>query len=74
MLKSLYGLKQSGREWYLEATRGLAELGLEPTFADSCIFVSEDQSLLILLYVNDIVILTKDIIVVQEFKEAITKR
>lgn len=30
--KSLYGLKQSGREWYLEATKGLAELGLYPIF------------------------------------------
>ena len=58
----------------MEATRGLAELRLEPTFADLCIFVSEDQSLLILLYVNDMVILAKDIIVVQEFKEAIAKR
>jgi hypothetical protein len=74
VLKSLYGLKQSGREWYLEAAKGLAELGLEPTFADACVFVRQDKSLIVGLYVDDMVILARDLNVVQEFKEAIAKR
>jgi hypothetical protein len=74
VLKSLYGLKQSGREWYLEATKGLAELGLEPTFADAYVFVNKDQSLIVGLYVNDMVILALDIEVVRGFKVVIAKR
>jgi Reverse transcriptase (RNA-dependent DNA polymerase) len=72
--KSLYGLKQSGREWYLEACKGLEELGLYPIFADTCIFVSKDQRLIVGLYVDDMVILADDIKVVQSFKAGIAKR
>lgn len=74
VLKSLYGLRQSGREWHLEAAKGLAELGLEPIFADACVFVREDKSLIIGLYVDDMVILANDISIIREFKEAIAKR
>jgi hypothetical protein len=72
--KSLYGLKQSGREWYLEACKGLEELGLYPIFADTCIFVSKDQSLIVGLYVDDMVIIAKDIQSIQGFKAGIAKR
>ena len=74
VLKSLYGLKQSGREWYIEAAKGLAELGLEPTFADACVFVRKDRSLIVGLYVDDMVILADDLTVVQEFKRAVAQR
>jgi hypothetical protein len=72
--KSLYGLKQSGREWYLEACKGLEEIGLDPIFADTCIFVSKDQRLIVGLYVDDMVILANDIKVVQSFKARLAKR
>jgi len=74
VLKSLYGLKQSGREWYLEAARGLSELGLEPTFADACVFVRKDKKLIVGLYVDNMVILADNLIIVQEFKGAIAKK
>lgn len=73
VLKSLYGLKQSGREWYLEAVRGLAKLGLEPTFADACVFVRKDGKIIVGLYVDDMIILAGGLAAVQEFKEAIAK-
>ena len=72
--KSLYGLKQSGREWYLEACTGLEELGLFPIFADTYIFVSKDRKLIIGLYINDIVILADDIQAVRDFKAGMAKR
>ncbi len=62
--KSLYRLKQSGREWYLEACKGLEELGLYFIFTDACIFVCNDQRLIVGLYVDDMVILADDIQVV----------
>jgi hypothetical protein len=58
--KSLYGLKQSGREWYIEACKGLKGLGLEPLFADPSVFATTDRKLLVGLYVDDMLILAKD--------------
>jgi hypothetical protein len=58
--KSLYGLKQSGREWYIEACKGLGELGLEPLFSEPSIFATPDRKLIIGLYVDDMLILSKD--------------
>jgi len=64
--KSLYGLKQSGREWYIEACKGLKGLGLEPLFADPSVFTTTDRKLLVSLYVNDMLILAKDPAVVDQ--------
>jgi hypothetical protein len=72
--KSLYRLKQSGREWYLEAYKGLEDLDLYPIFVDTCIFIRKDCKLIVRLYVNDMVILTDDIQVVRDFKVGIAKR
>ena len=36
--QALYGLKQSGREWYIEACRGLKTIGFEPLFSEPSIF------------------------------------
>jgi hypothetical protein len=58
--KSLYGLKQSGREWYIEACKGLGELGFQPIFSEPSIFTTPDRRILIGLYVDDMLILSKD--------------
>jgi len=58
--KPLYGLKQSGREWYLIACKGLETLGLRPCFSDPSVFTTEDRSLIVGLYVDDMLILGKD--------------
>ena len=58
--KSLYGLKQSGREWYIEACKGLKGLGLEPLFLEPSIFATRDRKLVVGLYVDDMLILGKD--------------
>ncbi len=63
-----------GREWYLEATRELLKLRLKPTFTDICVFIHKDKKLIIRLYVNNMIILTDNLIIVREFKEAITKK
>ena len=55
---SLYGLKQSGREWYIEACHGLQGIGLRPTAVEPSIFTLEDKSLILGLYVDDMLILS----------------
>ena len=59
--KSLYRLKQSSREWYLKAYKGLEELGLYPIFADTYIFIYKDYKLIVGLYINNIIILADNI-------------
>ena len=74
ILKSLYGLKQSGREWYIEACAGLKELGLGPLFGDPSIFATPDRSLIIGLYVDDMLIMSKDAGAVNRAVQHIKKR
>ena len=57
LLKSIYGLKQAGRYWYVLLRTFLIE---EEKFvccaSDHCLFTSPDLSLLILIYVDDVII------------------
>jgi hypothetical protein len=57
ILQSLYGLKQSGREWYIEAATGLQELGFQPCHHDPSIFVNIDRTIIIGVYVDDMLVL-----------------
>jgi hypothetical protein len=59
ILRSLYGLKQSGREWYIKACRGLEKLGFTPCFSEPSVFVNYDRSLIIGLYVDNMLILRR---------------
>lgn len=69
---SLYGLKQSGREWYIEACRGLKTLGFEPLFSEPSIFRNTEIGQLIGLYVDDMLVLGKDLQAVQGTINAIS--
>jgi hypothetical protein len=55
--KSLYGLKQSGREWYIEACKGLETLGFTPCFSEPSVLRNPESGILIGLYVDDMLIL-----------------
>ena len=50
LLKTLYGLKQAGREWNIEFDRRMKELGYNRTRSDPCVYFKRDG--------NDIIILT----------------
>ncbi|KIN07973.1 hypothetical protein OIDMADRAFT_111174, partial [Oidiodendron maius Zn] len=60
VIQSLYRLKQSGREWYIEACIGLKDLGFNLYYHDPSIFANPTRSILIRLYINDILILGAD--------------
>ena len=64
--KSLYGLKQSGREWYIEATKGLKELGFSPCYSEPSIFINSDRSQIIGVYVDDMLVLGADLVEVKK--------
>ncbi|PSR85588.1 hypothetical protein PHLCEN_2v5405, partial [Hermanssonia centrifuga] len=41
ILRSLYGLKQSGRLWNLKITAYIKKIGFKPTTADPSVFINE---------------------------------
>lgn len=57
--KSLYGLKQSSRQWYLKFGETLSRLGFCRSLYDSCVFVKRQQNkepIYLLLYIDDMLI------------------
>lgn len=58
--KALYGLKQSARIWHFTLIKVLKELGFKPLYADSCIFINKNTSIIICIYVDDLAILGLD--------------
>ena len=51
--KSLYGLKQSPRQWNQRFTNFLVKHKLQATNADNCVFVNSDKNLYLAIYVDD---------------------
>jgi hypothetical protein len=58
LIKSLYGLKQSGRRWNVKINQSLLSIGFTPLHADRCVYVRRraDDIIIIALYVDDLLI------------------
>ena len=53
LLKALFGLCQSPREWWQDISRLLEKMGFKPCQADYSVFVNP-QGVVIIVYVDDI--------------------
>lgn len=60
--KSIYGLKQSGRQWFKKLDHHLKEIGLQHLEADHCVyFLQKGGKILIMtVYVDDLIIATNE--------------
>ncbi|XP_019089093.1 PREDICTED: uncharacterized protein LOC109127935 [Camelina sativa] len=60
--KSIYGLKQASRQWFLKFKTTLVGFGFDTCHGDHTLFMKEDngQFLVVLVYVDDILIATMD--------------
>lgn len=77
LIKSLYGLKQSPRNWHRVIDGWMREYGLEPSPADPCLYVAIQESgeiLVVILYVDDLIVVGSTMEVVEQFKAAIADR
>ena len=54
VLRSLYGLKQAGRDWNLLLKGFLIEIGFTQSLADPCLFTHKGRGISLLVYVDDI--------------------
>jgi hypothetical protein len=59
ILQSLYGLKQSARDWNLLAKEFLISIGFQQSLADPCLYVHAKKGIILLLYVDDIAAASK---------------
>lgn len=57
--RALYGLKQASRAWYITLKAFLEQCQLEPLKCDYAVFVNAERTLLVAVYVDDILIFGK---------------
>ena len=71
LLKAIYGLKQASRKWKQRLHNTLIRLGFKQTQSDDCLYILKNNDkiiLIVLVYVDDIAIMGKDLYKVISFK------
>jgi hypothetical protein len=58
--RAIYGLKQAALAWWKALDKSMGELGFICLHSDSGIFVNKDQSIVIIVYVDDVLFLGAD--------------
>jgi hypothetical protein len=77
LVKSLYGLRQSPRQWHRELCKVFGEIGLTPCEGDPGLFKRESEGespVYVEVYVDDMLIGGKDLKGVQETKEMLAQK
>ena len=71
LLKSLYGLKQAGKNWYAALYKALTELGFTRCEADHGVFYKEvgKDIIIFLVHVDDGMVTGSDVKLIRKFKE-----
>lgn len=74
--KSLYGLKQSGRNWNKLLHDHLVENGFDQNAADNCVYEkqSEGEKVVLIIWVDDLIIAASSNVLISEVKEMLKKR
>src|SRR3954452_3544858 len=70
--KALYSLKQAPRAWYQDIDKFLKSLGFTTSMADPNLYISQD--IILILYIDDMLITTKDKIALAKFKKQMTQK
>jgi len=74
--KTLYGLAQSPRNWWKTIDPKLIEIGFVPLKSDSCVYIYQHKgnTVIITLYVDDLLIIGCDITVINGIKEKLMEK
>lgn len=69
--KAIYGLKQALKRWYDELGQTLINLKFDRLVNDECFYIKYfgEKLLVVAIYVDDILILSKDQRIIEQFKE-----
>lgn len=73
--KSLYGLKQAGRQWFMKLDKKLIDFGFTASLADPCVYVqgSGGDRVILTVYVDDIIIASPKLKKISEIKKKLTE-
>jgi hypothetical protein len=70
MRKSIYGLKQASRQWYLKFDETIRSFGFKENKEDNCIYAKfrSGKFIFLILYVDDILLSSSDVSLLLETK------
>ena len=73
--KSIYGLKQASRQWYLKFNDTITSFGFQENIIDQCIYmkVSGSKFIFLVLYVDDILLATNDLGLLHQTKKYLSQ-
>ncbi|CAK9816458.1 Retrovirus-related Pol polyprotein from transposon TNT 1-94 [Anthophora quadrimaculata] len=76
LIKPLYGLKQSGREWYKKIDSYITVQGARRTEADPCVYVfgNDENRVIMVIYVDDIILASKNMKKLIEIKDLLKSK
>jgi len=68
--RSIYGLKQASRQWYLKFNDTIVSFGFKENTVDRCIYLKVNRSkfIFLILYIDDILLATNDLGLLSETK------
>lgn len=69
--KSLYGLRQSGKEWNLTLDKLLKLQGMTRSKADPCVYVSKERRLIVGVYVDGLLVIAEGEEEIADFKSCL---
>jgi hypothetical protein len=74
--KSIYGLKQASRQWYLKFDRTIRNFGFKEIVEDNCVYVKfkNGKYIFLILYVDDILLASSDVSLLPETKKFLTSK
>ena len=70
--KSLYGLKQSGRNWNMHINKFLISLGFTQSLTDNCVYVK--GNIILIIWVDDIIIAAPNLNEINKIKSALSEK
>ena len=72
--KSLYGLKQSGRNWNTLLHTCLCDNGFKQSQADNCVYTKEShkEKVIVLIWVDDLIIAGSNEAILKDVKRMLT--
>ena len=73
--RSIYGLKQASRQWYLKFHDTITTFGFNENIVDRCIYlkISGSKFAFLVLYVDDILIASSDLGLLRETKDFLSQ-
>ena len=73
--KSIYGLKQASRQWYIKFHNVIASYGFVENIVDQCIYlkVSASKYIFLVLYVDDILLASSDLGLLHKTKQFLSQ-